>query len=438
MNDYNEIFEWEGSHKFLVNGSGLHEDTLRIVSNYKKVEELRKLILPTLCITYAEIVFQNSVGGEQENYPAAQNYGPIYFDPPIEIIGEDEITRLTYIRGAHRVKIGPKYTEIEFPSNKDLVIPRLRIEKEKPIDAELHVPKTSIYQKEPLMITVLQYADGRHVGGVRIEKRHPKWEPPEEKEVYDLWLHIIDAVSLRPIPEVKVNIWHWDPKILTRSDIGDFRLDETKWTNSDGNVQVEDRPSGELEAYTGHQKGYRIDPSCKRPLAGEKVRIHIRAWPLQEDRVKYTWRSGDDIKSIAELSGHSIYQILRINKINDPSNLKPGRTIILPCYTASYRLEPWDTFDSVGKTFGYGDAQGLAEANGYKDPSWLDLSYDIKLPDWHFFYARKDDVLPMIDEMFDLPEGSTITIGRVFRPNPRRPYYGEILAVPLKRFKPRK
>jgi hypothetical protein len=427
-------YTWGGSYVFRLNGSGLHEDTIRIRSNYGRQEQILKLILPTLCITYADMKFQNSIGGEQENYPASQVYGHSYFDPPIEITGEQDIEKFTYIRGADCVHIGPIDTTIEFPSWKELVIPRLRIDQEKPIEANLHVPETNILVDEPLKICVLQYADGRHIGGVRLEKRHPKWQPSEEKEIYDLWLRVINGLTLEPFPEVMVDILHWDPKKPTPYGTGGFRLDDRKYTDGNGCIQIMGRPSGELEAFVVRLPGWRAVVRCLRPLAGQKVRLHIRVWPLVNDALSFIWQGGVTLDSMAQLTGHSIEDILRLNKFNDASELKPGMRIILPCYTATYRMEQWDDFDWVGKTFGYQNAEGLAKVNGLRDVASLNSGLDIKLPDWRFFYAGEKDTLEGIDTMFGLPKGTTITLGRVYHPDPRLPYAGETIAVPTVRF----
>jgi hypothetical protein len=122
---------WQGSHNFKLNGCAVHEDTLRVKSNYQKSERNLTLTLPTLCITYADMKFQNQIGGEQKLYPDSAAYGPVYFDPPVVINGEKEVERLTYIRGAERLEIGPKETKIEFHAWNELVIPRLRLSKEK-------------------------------------------------------------------------------------------------------------------------------------------------------------------------------------------------------------------------------------------------------------------------------------------------------------------
>lgn len=425
---------WKGKYIFRVNGSGLHEDTLRIKSNYRKQEQMLKLIFPTLCITYADMKFQNNIGGEQKNYPASQAYGPAYFDPPIEILGEQDIEKFTYIRGAHRVEIGPRETTIEFPSWKELVIPRLRIDQKKPVEVSLHVPETRISVDEPLRISALQYADGRHIGGVRLEKQHPKWQPSVEKENYSLWIRVIDGASLQPVPEAMVDILHWDAKAKTPYGNGGFRLDDRQYTDGSGCIQVQNRPSGELEAYVVRRPRWRAVVRCLRPLAGQKVRLHVRVWPLIEDTLRYTWQAGDTLDGMAQFTGHSVEEILHMNRFKEASELKSGMRIVLPCYAGTYRMEQWDTFDWVGKTFGYRNAKGLAEVNGFRDAASLDGGMNIKLPDWRFFYAREKDSLETIDAMFGLPKGSTITVGRAYHPDPRLPYTGETVAVPTPRF----
>lgn len=427
-------YTWKGKYVFKVNGSGLHEDTLRIKSNYRKQEQMLRLSFPTLCITYADVRFQNSIGGEQKNYPASKTYGPAYFDLPIEILGEEDVEKYTYIRGAQRVEIGPKETIIEFPSWNTLVIPRLRIDQKKSAEFCLHVPETQIFVDEPLRICALQYADGRHIGGVRLEKQHPKWQPTEEKETYNLWIRVIDGVSLQPVPEVQVEILHWDPKAKTPFGVGGFHLDDCRCTDGSGCIQVLNRPSGELEAYVVRRPGWRAVVRCLKPLAGQKVRLHMRVWPLIKDSLRYTWKVGDTLDGIIRMTGYSMGDILQMNRLKDASELKSGMQIILPCYAGTYNIEQWDSLDWVGETFGYGNAKGLAEVNGFKDLASLGSGMNIKLPDWRFFYARERDNLEEIDSMFGLPKGSTITVGRVYHPDPRLPYAGETVGVPTPRF----
>ncbi len=427
MTTEGSAYTWSGVYVFRINGSALHEDTLRVRSNYRKQEQMLKLLLPTLCITYADVKFQNSIGGEQENYPASRAYGPAYFDPPVEIAGERDIEKFTYIRGAERVRIGPRETVIEFPSWKELVIPRLRIDREKPAEAALHVPATGITVDEPLRISALQYADGRHIGGVSLEKRHPNWRPEKIRETYELWLRVIDGSTMQPLPEAMVDILHREPKAAAP---GGFRLDDRRYTGGDGTIHVPERPSGELEAFVVRMPGRRAVVRCLRPLAGQKVRFHMRVWPLGEDGLRYVWKAADSLDRISGLTGHTQQAILSLNGLEDASRLKPGMEIVLPCYAATYRMEQWDSFDEVGKRFGYRDAEGLAEANGLTGPEALDCGADIRLPGWRFFYAREGDTLEDIDALFGLPKGSTITVGRVYHPDPRLPYPGETIAVP--------
>jgi len=425
-----EPITWKGEYVFRLSGSGLHEDTLKIKSNYRKQEQMLKLILPTLCITYADAKFQDSIGGEQENYPASRVYGPAYFDPPIEILGEQKIEKFTYIRGAHRVEISPEKTVIEFPSWQDLVIPRLRLNQKEPAEACLHVPDTHISVDEPLKISALQYADGRHVGGVRLEKRHPKWQPSRLEENYSLWIRVIDGASLQPLPEVMVDILHWDAKAKTPLGDGGFRLDDRLYTDGAGCIQIQQRPSGELEAYVVRRPGWRAVVRCLRPLAGQKVRLHMRVWPLTKDTVRIAWQGVDKLDVVAQRTGHSVEDILQLNRFKGTIGPKVGMRINIPCYVAAYQLEPWDTLDWVAETFGYRDAKGLAEVNGLKHVADLDGGTAIKLPDWRFFYAQEHDTLEKFDTMLGLPKGSSITVGRVFHPDPGVPFAGETVATP--------
>lgn len=386
----NTPINWKGEYNFRLSGSGLHEDTIRILSNNRKQERMLKLILPTLCITYADAKFQDSIGGEQKNYPASKAYGTAYFDPPVEILGEKEIEKFTYIRGAHRVEIGPKNIIVEFPAWEDLVIPRLRLSLKEPADALIDVPDTKIWADEPLKVTVMQYADGRHIGGVRMEKRHPEWKEPEVKENYNLWIRVIDGKSMEAMPEVMVDILHWDSRLKTPYGMGGFRLDDRKYTDGNGCIQIPNRPSGELEAYVVRRQGARAVVRCLRPLPGQNVRLHMRVWPMKREK----------------------------------SRRKPHP------YIAVYYLEPWDTMDWVAKTFGYRNVKQLAKANKLKDPSELERRSMVLLPHWTFYYAEEKDTLESFDKKFGLPKGSSITVGKVYHPDPRLPYVGEVVAVP--------
>lgn len=435
MANTHEIYLWQGEYPFMVSGTNLHEDTLRIRNNYMNRELNLTLVLPTLCITYADMAFQNTIGGEQARYPASATYGPTYFNPPVDLVGEEMVERFTYIRGAHRVVISPEKTFIHFFSWKELVIPRLRIQRDRPSEASIQVPETEIQVNTPLRLSVLQYADGRQIGGVRLEVRHPQWREAKIDHTYDLWIRVIDGFSSRPLPEVQVDILHWDPTLLSPTGApGDFRLGERVFSNGSGIIERKGRPSQELEAYVVRHEGYRSVVRCLRPLAGQPVRLHLRVWPLKRDYMRYTWKTGDRMDQLAALSGLSTEALLQHNRLTSANQLRAGMRIQLPFYSANYHMEPWDNFDWIGKAFGYQNAAGLARANGFLHAADLDGGLDIRLPGWSFFYAREGDTLDLIDKLFGLPKGSTITVGKAYHPYKNVPYRGETIAVPTAAF----
>lgn len=169
--------QWKGNQAFYVAGTEHDDDTLRIVVEQHKAEDLLCLVLPTLCITFADMRFANAIGGWQEDYPHSAAYGPAYFTPPVVIQGEEEIEKLTWVRGAHQVVIGPEETRISWYSFHTLVIPKLRIATGEKAEAVLEVPQVTITPTQPFCARIMQYADGRHVGGLQVFKRHPLWQP---------------------------------------------------------------------------------------------------------------------------------------------------------------------------------------------------------------------------------------------------------------------
>jgi hypothetical protein len=423
---------WTGAHNFEINGSGMHEDTLRISQNVQHTENMFRLLLPTLCITYADMVFQNAVGGQQMNYPGSAVYGPVYFDPPVELTG-DNIEKYTYIRGAHRVEIGPQMTLIEFPSWKELVIPRLRIDESPGTPAHLSVDRFAIFPETPLKVTIKQYADGRHVGGITVEVRHPKYSEPQSKPVYDLWVRIIDARMQHPLKEAIFEIWRWDRSIDTPFGFGDFVLDSQHVTNSNGVVQVNNLLSGELHWYTIHLPGWRITPHCLRPLPQQSVRMHMNAWKMLGDTFRYTWQKNDDLNAIARLTHFDTQDILNMNNLSSASNLGSGMQITLPCYEARYCPENWETLDEIAQRFKMPDTKTLADANGLGNIKEYNGAVDLILPQWRFFHARPGDSLAIFDKQFSLPEGSTVPANRVYRPRDGALIPGEVVAVPTKK-----
>jgi hypothetical protein len=428
-----EPYFWSGEHSFEISGSGMHEDTLRIVQNYRETQLMLRLILPTLCVTYADMSFQNSVGGLQHNYPRSAAYGPVYFVPPLVLTGSD-IEKYTYIRGAQRVEIGPDTTIIEFLCWEDLVIPRLRIDRSPGAWARLEVGETRIDLKWALMISVKQYANGRHVGGVTIEKRHPEAIIPDLKPVYDLWIRVIDGMTRDPLQETIVDLWRWDSRIKTPYGLGDFVLDGRHYTNSNGVVQLQDLAAQELQWYTVNMPGWRVAPRCLRPLAEQPVRLHMHAWKMRADTFRYTWRAQDELDELAKLTHVGAQEILHMNRLASASQIVPGMEITMPCYQGTYRPESWEKLEDVAKRFGYENTKELAGVSGLRDIKAYHGATDLKLPQWRFFTARAGDSLEAFDMQFGLPEKSTVPAHRVYRPREGALLQGEVVAVPTPQF----
>ena len=105
--------QWKGKQAFYIVGTKHDDDTIRIAGTGMK-QVLLCLILPTLCITYADMKFANSIGGIQEDYPDSKVYGPKYFQPEVVLSGEREIEKFTWIRHAEKVTIGPRETKVEW------------------------------------------------------------------------------------------------------------------------------------------------------------------------------------------------------------------------------------------------------------------------------------------------------------------------------------
>ena len=238
---------WSGEQIVRIVGTGLHEDTLRIrPSDVKQRENRYRLRLPTLCITYVDLKFSNDIGGEQERWPASAAYGPKFFDPPV-VIGRADIERLTWIRGAEQVTIGPKETEIEWFGFRELVVPRMRLSVTDPVEATVEVVSSVIDVGEELRLDVAQYANGRLIGGVQVAKRHPDWKPPEEPTSYRLWIRVIDADRQQPFRKARLLLSQWDGKGFTPF--------ESATTDPDGSMVRDGRKPGELEAVTLAMKG---------------------------------------------------------------------------------------------------------------------------------------------------------------------------------------
>lgn len=378
---------WSGEQVVRIVGTGLHEDTLRIrPTRLKHQRENRyRLRLPTLCITYADLKFANSIGGEQQRWPASASYGPQFFDPPV-VIGPADIERLTWIRGADRVTIGPKETEIEWLAHRELVVPRLRLSLTDPIEAVVEVVHSMIDVAEELRLDVAQYANGRLLGGVEVVKRHPDWKPPEEPRSYDLWIRVIDADRQAPIRKARLVLSRWDGKGFVEAEAAD--------TGADGSIVRTERPPGALEAVALATDGWWAAPRAWRALPGQRVSLLVEASRLKA----------------AEY---------------------PGRGSERKLFAARYPWQPGDTWVTVAELFRYRDAEELLHAAGRDRPQG---AVEVTLPDWRFTHAREGDTLDAIAKEFGVPRGWAHTPGRCHRPDPRRPLAHEIVAVPTPDF----
>jgi hypothetical protein len=262
--------QWKGQQAFYLSGTERDDDTLRIEGVSSKSEALLRLVLPTLCITYADMKFANDIGGIQLDWPDAEVYAPKYFDPPVEINGEKEIARLTWIRGAQKVTLGPKETVVEWWGFRSLVIPKLRIGAGKAVPVLLDVPQVTITLEQPFTARILQFADGRHVGGVQVVKRHPDWKPEPSREEYRLWVRTVDVKSRRAVPKARVTLFRWEGGRWP--DEGDFVPEADWYTNEMGIVDVPGLPCKGKQMVIVEAGQYQGEKWRFRPLDGQWVR----------------------------------------------------------------------------------------------------------------------------------------------------------------------
>jgi hypothetical protein len=232
------------------------------------------------------------------------------------------------------------------------------------------------------------------------------------------------------LPKTRVDVFRYDASLATPYGRGGFKLDVSRYTDRYGNLKAPGRPAGEVEAYLAKAPGYRAVARCARPLPGQLVRIHIRLWPLTRDLRPYVWRKEDTVAALSQLCGCTEQEFLDVNHLGAGVRILPGSRMILPCRSAVYRLEPWDRLEWVARNFGCKNVKELARLTRL-DPSVMESgAADIRLPGWHFVYAREGDTLDSLDRQFGLPPGSAVTVGRCYHPWPRLPYVGEVVALP--------
>ena len=384
---------WKGTQAVYVVGTEHEDNTLRVQPSQQFKEKMLTLILPTLCITYADMKFANAIGGVQKYFPDSQAYGPTFFDPPVVINGQKDIEKFTYIRGADRVTIGPKETVIEWQSWRELVIPKLRIKSRERTKALLRVPQVSITVTEPFSVRFKQYADGRHVGGVEVIKRHPDWKPPSEPEEYRLWVRAIDGNSRRAIPKAKVTLYTWRGEQAE----GEFTREASWYTNEMGIAEA-----------SGLQ--------CT-----EKKLVIIECQPW----LPHTWR-------FRPLPGQEIKQTFKLwkNKVAAQTEPKGERTVATKVFEAVYHVEKRDTLERLGEYFCYKDTVELARANGLRKPFTIYPDQELQLPGWLFVQAKDSDLFADFNKQFGLAVGWARPAQRTLHDDPTRAYEHEIVAVP--------
>jgi hypothetical protein len=388
---------WKGNQAVYVVGTDHEDNTLRVQPDQRHKEVKLKLILPTLCVTYADMKFANAVGGVQRNFPDSQPYGVLFFDPPVVINGPENIEKFTYIRGADRVSIGPKETVIEWWSWRELIIPKLRIMNKEKVKVLLSVPQIQIAVAEPFSVRLKQYADGRHVGGVEVIKTHPDWKPPPESEKYDLWVRTIDGHSRRAIPEAKVTLYTWKDH---QNGAGFVR--EASWyTNDMGlagapNLQCSERKLVIIERDPWLPQTWRF-----RPMSGQVIRQTFKLWKSK-------------VVAQPKLMGEKKAEIV--------------------AFEAVYHAEKRDTLKRLAEYFCYNDLKELAVANGLPKSFSVYPDQELRLPGWFFVNARAGDLFEELDKQFNIPNGWTRPAQRTLHDNPTKAYDGEVIAFPAKEF----
>ncbi len=427
--------EWKGTHNFMVVGTIYHDDTLRVESTAPDREQhpLLKLTMPTLCITYASMKFINDIGGEQALYPDSEPYGARYFDPPVTLTGAD-IEKLTWIRGASKVTIGRDQTDVEWRIGTPLVLPRLRINPKRPVEGRVAVPKVKIGVDQPLRIQVMQYADGRHIGGLQIEKRHPAWSPPKESLRYTLRIRVIEPPALHPMREVPILLHIWDPAATTAFGKGNFKRTGRRASGANGAVELTGRTSGQLEGATLDLPGYAEPAQAWRAMPGQIVGLVFRPIALQRTTIPYVWSAGDTPEAISALVGIAATDIVTPNLQPSQKALKVGQKIDLPCYAAAHLMQGSDSLDWLAARFRYVELGELADRLKLPSLDGLTTLGTIPLPGWIIVYARPGDTLEALDVKFGLPKGWSRVLGRPHHPEPRLPMERECVAVPLKNF----
>lgn len=390
-----EPIAWKGNQAFFVAGTDHEDDALIIDACYQYKDLTLSLVMPTLCITYADQKFANAIGGVQKDYPDSAPYGPGYFNPPVVIDGSEAINKHTWIRGASRVTIGPSETVIEWHAFRRLVIPRLRIKAREKVKVVLGVPEVMISESEPFFTKVMQFSDGRHVGGVYITKRHPKWKPTPEANEYKLWIRAIDGETRRPIVRAKVGLYQWR---MPKDGGGGFQLEAVWYTNEMGVVDIRSLPCSDKKLLIMERSPWLPRTWRFRPLPGQDVRQIFRLW-----------------KGVGHKNGKK-----------EPARQRAAGAF----YEPIYHVEARDTLKDLASIFCYKSAEELARANNLGRPFKLYLDQALRLTGWLFIKNRPAGPFERIDQEFCLRRGWARAAQRTLHDDPGRAYEHEVVAIP--------
>lgn len=94
----------------------------------------------------------------------------------------------------------------------------------------------------------------------------------------------------------------------------------------------------------------------------------------------YTVSSGDSINTIARRYGVTENAIVTANKLNDPSNLVVGQTLVIPTKGTVHVIKPGDSLYALSKRYGV-PVYSIQLANGFANPLDLQVGMSIIIPD---------------------------------------------------------
>lgn len=422
--------KWDGRYVFYISGTEHDDDTVRIIPDGR--EALLTLVLPTLCITYADMQFANDIGGVQMEYPDSAPYGQQHFDPPVEITDEKEIEKFTWIRGAERVSIGPEEAIIQWRGWRNLIIPKLRIKANEKVMAVMRVPEVAITVSQPFITDIMQYVDGRNVGGVQLTKRHPDWKPEPVPEEYELWIRVIDGHSRSSVPKAKVSLFTWQSP--ENSDTETFLLEAHWYTDDIGIVNHSGLPCSEKKLVTIECESWQTRTWRFMPLPGQQVKQAFKLWQTSQLSCAYEWRVQDTLEAIATLTDSRQISILRMNHMRNANEMKPGSVIEIPYIEPVYHVETRDTLGHLAEYFCYNSGDELATVNELHRSNKLYVDQELYLHGWRFFKPVSDTLFEKLDEQFAIPRGWSRPAQRTLHDDPTRIYEHEIVAVPTQDF----